>query len=270
MRVDYETPITIAFWQHSVGRGTLILEYPVVTREWGSLRRRVDGLIVLDGEFEQCLWNKAPDMTGRPVMVIQTKAHRTDPVVIGQAVLSPILLRRRHPSIGRVQSVLLSPQPEPSVSGLLRRNRVREVTVQGPDVKLRPAQYKQVADSHLSRLHKRLGGEMLLGVRLPAEPSTRPILRLDALILPDRPSKVTQTEVERVAYQLIPAGRAIAVVSTQGALGMGISGFALVAQHLLTVAGAEQAEAIAVIGREDSAVQFALKHFRGVSTELVA
>jgi len=40
--------MTVEFWR-SLGRGTLVLEYPLVTGERDSNRRAVDALIVFDG-----------------------------------------------------------------------------------------------------------------------------------------------------------------------------------------------------------------------------
>jgi hypothetical protein len=261
--------MTVEFWR-SLGRGTLILEYPLVSGERDSNRRAVDALIVLDGEFTQTAWTAAPDMAGRPVMVVQTKAYRTDAALVGQAVFSPILLRRRHPSLGPIESVLLSPDPEPALSDLLRSHGVREVTVPGPTARLTHVNLPHALDSDLVKVHDRLGGEMLVGVQLPPRTTHRPVLKVDAVILPDRPKKRTAAEADRLARELVPGARAIAVVSTRATLGMYVAGFALVAQHLLRAAGAIDAEAIALVGKEDRALQFALATFPGLSTELIA
>jgi hypothetical protein len=49
---------------------------------------------------------------------------------------------------------------------------------------------------------------------------------------------------------------------------MGISGFALVAQHLLRRAGAVDPQVIALVGQDDRAVRSALQTFPGLSAEL--
>jgi hypothetical protein len=49
---------------------------------------------------------------------------------------------------------------------------------------------------------------------------------------------------------------------------MGISGFALVAQHLLRRAGAVDPQVIALVGRDDRAVRSALHTFPGLSAEV--
>jgi len=51
---------------------------------------------------------------------------------------------------------------------------------------------------------------------------------------------------------------------------MYVSGFALVAQHLLRMAGAVDPRAIALVGKEDRALEYALSKFPGLSTELIA
>jgi hypothetical protein len=269
MRTEHETLMTIDFWR-SMGRGTLILKYPPVSGETDSQRRAVNGLIVLDGEFMQCALTNAPELAGRPAMIVQTKSGPTDSVLVGQAVFAPILLRRQHPAIGPVQSVLLSTEPEPTLSDLLQRHGVLEVTVPGPQIKSSRRSYPRVAESNLDDVHRRIGGEMLLGVQLGAEQSRRPVLKVDGVILPDRPWKRTRTAVDQQAQHLIPGAYAIAVVSTRGHLGMGSAGLALVAQHLLRVAGASDARAIALVGKGDRAVQFALWSFPGLTAEIIS
>jgi hypothetical protein len=264
VRAQHEPPMTVEFWQ-SLGRGTLILEYPLVSGEHDSRRRAVDALIVLDGEVTQTAWDAAPALAGRPVMLVQTKGYRTDAALVGQAVFSPILLRRRHPSIGPIESVLLSPQREPALSDLIEHHRVREVTVQGPKTKLSHINLPRAFDSDLFKLHDRLGGEMLVGVRLPLDTTQRPVLRADAIIVPDRPKKRTSSDADRRAGELLPGAHAIAVVSTRGTLGMYSAGFALVAQHLLRAAGSIDAHAIVLVGRGDRALEFALAKFPGLS-----
>lgn len=267
MRIEHEPPMTVEFWQ-SLGRGTLILEYPLVTPEPASNRRRVDALIVLDGEFTQTAWTAAPDLAGRPVMLVQTKAYTTDASLVGQAIFSP-LLRRRHPSVGPIESVLLSPDPEPVLSDLLARHNVREVTIPGPSIRVTHINLPRAHESELAKVHDRLGGEMLIGVRLPLGGTRRPVLKVDAIVLPDRPKKWTTTDQDRIARQLLPGARAIAIVSTRQPLGMYVAGFALVAQHLLRAAGALDPQAIALIGKGDRALQFAIGKFPGLTTELM-
>ena len=109
-----------------------------------------------------------------------------------------------------------------------------------------------------------------MGVHLRGNATPRSALTVDAVILPDRPRKQTDTSVGGTAEKLIAGAHAIGVVSTRGPLGMGVSGFALVAQHLLRRAGAVDAQAIALVGVDDRAVRFALERFPGLTAELAA
>lgn len=268
-RTQHERRLTLEFWR-SIGRGTLMLEYPVVSGEPDSQRRAVDALVILDGEFEERPWATAPDLAGRPVMIIQTKAHRTDGTLVGQAILSPILLRRQHVAIGPVESVVLTTGTAPALRELLQRHGVREAIVAAPDVKLSHATYPRVDQKSLDRLHNRLGGAMFLGIPLRDEASPELLVKLDALILPERSTQRPTFESHQSAKEIISGSHAIGVVSTRGPLGMGISGFALVAQHMLRRAGAADPRAIALVGRHDNAVSFALHAFPGLSAELAA
>ena len=175
--------MTRAF-RRSLKRGSLFREYPVVTGEQGSKRRAIDALIMVDGEFGEYHWSKAPELTGEPVMVVQTKAYKTDAALVGQALLSPILLRRRQPEVGSVESVLISPSPEPFLSALLGRHDVREVTLPGPVANISHIKLRRVHSSDLDYLHGRLGGAAAgtigaLGRPRAAPPvtATRPTVR---------------------------------------------------------------------------------------------
>lgn len=261
--------MTRAFWR-SLTRGSLFREYPVVAGEPGSKRRAIDALIVMSGEFKEYHWSEAPELTREPVMVVQTKAYRTDPALVGQALLSPILLRRRQPEIGHVESVLISPSPEPFLSALLRRHTVREVTLPGPAANISHIKLRRVPSSDLDHLHSRLGGEMLLNVPMSALGGTGPILTADAVVLIDHPWKRTVISGNNVAAEHVRGSEAVAIVSTTDSLGMYAAGFAVVARELLLAAGASQASAIALVGRPDRAVGEALAHFPGVTVQTAA
>jgi hypothetical protein len=251
-------------------RGSLFCEYPVVAGEPGSKRRAIDALIVVDGEFKEYHWSQAPELTSEPVIVVQTKAYKTDAALVGQALLSPILLRRRQPEIGRVESVLISPTPEPYLSELLRRHKVREVTLPGPAANISHIKLRHVPSSDLDYLHSRLGGEMLLNVPMSAPGGTGPILTADAVVLIDHPWKRSVISGNNVAAEYVRGSDAVAIVSTADSLGVYVAGFAIVARELLLAAGASQASAIALVGGTDRAVGEALADFPGVTVQTAA
>jgi hypothetical protein len=259
-RIQHEPQMTEAFWR-SLKRGSLLREYPVVVGEQGSRRRAIDALIVVQGEFREYHWSGAPELTGEPVMVVQTKAYRTDAALVGQALLSPILLRRRQPEVGSVESVLISPSPEPFLTALLRRHSVREVALPGPLANVSHIKLRRGPESDLDFLHGRLGGEMLLNVPMAAADGTDPILTANAVVLIDRPWKRTLVANRNSATELIRGSRAVAIVSSTASLGMYVAGFAMVARELLLAAGASDASAVALVGTRDRAVEEALAHF---------
>jgi hypothetical protein len=236
-----------------------------VAGEPGSKRRAIDALIVVDGEFKEYRWSAPPELTGEPVMVVQTKAYRTDPALVGQALLSPILLRRRQPEIGRIEPVLISPSTEPFLTELLRRYKVREVTLPGPAANISHIKLRRVPSSDLDHLHSRLGGEMLLNVPMSAPGGTGPMLTADAVVLIDHPWKRTVISGNYAAAEHVRGSEAVVIVSTAVSLGMYVAGFAIVARELLLAAGASQASAIALVGAPDRAVGEALAHFPGVT-----
>ncbi|MGH3422758.1 MAG: hypothetical protein ACRDOD_24560, partial [Streptosporangiaceae bacterium] len=268
-RNSYEPPMTEEFWR-TAGRGSLILEYPVVLGGGGSERRRVDGLILLDGDFARLSVAEVPDLSGRPVMLVQTVAGRTDAAHVGQALLSCWLLRQRFPRIGPIESVLVTASPEPFLTALLERLGVREVTVEGPSAVITHTHLTGVPASQLDLIHAQMGGEMLVGLPLRATPGEPCILTASAVILSAHERKRTVVGRAGSAEHLIKGSAATAIVSTTDRLGMYVAGFALVARELLLAAGAAEARAIAVVGTDDRAVQEALRQFPGVAVRLVA
>lgn len=264
-RNAYEPPMTEDFWL-SAGRGTLYLEFPLVIAGNGSERRRVDGLIVLDGEPKKRPAANAPDLNGKSVIVVQTIAGATDAAHVGQALLSPWLLRQRYPKIGPIESVLVTASPEPFLTALLQRHGVREVAMTGSSAVIARTHLRGVPESELDLLHAQVGGEMLIGVHLPAD---QPLLTTSAVIVSGRPFK--RTVHGRGAKALNLRGEvATAVVSTTERLGMYVAGFALVARELLLAAGAKEANAIALVGTDDKAIHDALGNFPGVTARDLA
>jgi hypothetical protein len=90
----HETWRTRKYWQ-SVG-GLLIEEFIAVkgTKEQGV--RLVDGLIVL-GEETKIYEGNTYDITGKDVIVIQTKKQRIGMYLLGQAYFSKLLIEKHNP-----------------------------------------------------------------------------------------------------------------------------------------------------------------------------
>ncbi len=87
----YEVPLTRRFWK-TVG-GTLVHDFPVIKRSSKHGARSIEALIVPDGPPVE-LFGKTVDVTGKDVIVVQTKAHRLSTLQLGEAVVARELARR--------------------------------------------------------------------------------------------------------------------------------------------------------------------------------
>ena len=90
----HETHLTRKYWE-TIG-GTLIEEFPVVTRTKENAQRLLDGVVIL-GEKTQILKAHEEEIQGKDVVVIQTKANRLGMNLLGQAVFSAELMKAHKP-----------------------------------------------------------------------------------------------------------------------------------------------------------------------------
>jgi hypothetical protein len=91
----HETPMLLRYWER-VG-GSLAEEFPAVRASAGVAPRRLDGVIVLDGEHRRV----APadlDLAGRDIIVVQVKRGRLGMYLMGQALFSGELMKRFMPA----------------------------------------------------------------------------------------------------------------------------------------------------------------------------
>ena len=89
-----ETPLTREYWQ-SIG-GTLIEEFPAVTRGDSNSRRLLDGVVIL-GEENRIAKASEVDIEGKDIVVIQTKVNRLGMYLMGQAFFSRELMKTFKP-----------------------------------------------------------------------------------------------------------------------------------------------------------------------------
>ena len=92
MSNQYEPGMTKAHWAKRPEDGTLYLEYPICGR-------RIDGLVVLDGSpsKEAVSAKRAPklaELSGKQVIVLQTKRNKLGMGVAGQTIISKTLLEQ--------------------------------------------------------------------------------------------------------------------------------------------------------------------------------
>jgi hypothetical protein len=109
-----ETPMIEAFWR-TVG-GTLVTEFPVVRKSSTCGPRRLDAVILPDGELRHVSWRDV-DIKAKRVIVVQAKCERLGMYLMGQAVFSAELIKLLEPS--SVESVLLCTADDSALRPLL-------------------------------------------------------------------------------------------------------------------------------------------------------
>ncbi len=118
--------MTLRYWE-SIG-GTLVLEFPIVSRQSGVGRRVVDALILPNGE-RRIADPSEVDVLNQDVIVVQTKAQRLGMSVMGQAFFSAELNREHGPR--SVHAVALCRSSDPKLEELCERYEI-EVIVDRP------------------------------------------------------------------------------------------------------------------------------------------
>jgi hypothetical protein len=120
----HETPLTRWYW-NQVG-GLLIEEFVVVSKSAKAAQRKLDGLIIL-GEPKSRTGPIEFDITGRDVIVVQTKTSRLGMYLMGQALFSRDLAL----ALGAksVRSIALCIKDDKVLRPLLERHEGCEVVV---------------------------------------------------------------------------------------------------------------------------------------------
>jgi hypothetical protein len=90
----HETPLTRRYWDE-VG-GTLVEEFPAVLRGSGNAQRLIDGIIIV-GEPKKLAKPSEVSITGKDIIVLQTKANRLGMNLMGQAIVSKKLMEKFEP-----------------------------------------------------------------------------------------------------------------------------------------------------------------------------
>ena len=98
-----EKPMIERYWART--GGTLILEFQAVPQAPGQGRRLIDAVILPDLPLGRAHW-KDVNLTGLKVIAVQAKAHRLGMYLMGQAIFSAELLKRRFAPVS-VRSVIL-------------------------------------------------------------------------------------------------------------------------------------------------------------------
>lgn len=82
-------------WYWSRNPGTLIYEFPAVSKSKTNERRRIDGVIIRGGEHRVALASEKLSLVGQDVIVLQAKTKRLGMHLMGQVVFSAKLIEER-------------------------------------------------------------------------------------------------------------------------------------------------------------------------------
>ena len=118
MSNQYEPVMTKAYWAKRPEKGTLYLEFPICGR-------RIDGLVVLDGSNskEALSAKRAPklaELSGKQVIVLQTKRNKLGMGVAGQTIISKTLLEQSGVKV--VAAVAICLKMDEKILGALRKH----------------------------------------------------------------------------------------------------------------------------------------------------
>jgi hypothetical protein len=123
-----ETLMTRWYWREVLKKGTLIEEYVAVERaeDDSNAPRFMDGLVILDGPFETSD-DVRRDITGKDVVVIQSKNKRLGMYLMGQALFSRQLILAK--GAKSVLSVAVCRKDDKVMRELLEANPGIEVAI---------------------------------------------------------------------------------------------------------------------------------------------
>ena len=129
----YEPEMTRAHWAKRREKGTLYLEFPIYGR-------RIDGLVVLDGSSskEAVSAKRAPklaELTGKQVIVLQTKRNKLGMGVAGQTIISKTLLEQEGVKV--VAAVAICLEMDEKILGALKEHGCEAVVEADPKVSSR-------------------------------------------------------------------------------------------------------------------------------------
>jgi hypothetical protein len=129
-----ETPMTEWYWREVLKKGTLIKEYIAVerTKDGSNASRYLDGLVILDGTFEISDDVKR-DITGKDVVIIQSKNKQLGMYLMGQALFSRELILKKNPQ--SVRSVAVCRKDDKVMRAHLEAHHGMEVRVCPAEVK---------------------------------------------------------------------------------------------------------------------------------------
>lgn len=129
MSNPFEPLMTKTHWATRLEKGTLYLEYPICGR-------RIDGLVVLDGNTSKAASKEKPPTLAQlkkdqaRVIVLQTKRKKLGMGVAGQTIISKTLLEQE--GVNVVEAVAICREIDEKILGALRKHGCDAVVEKDP------------------------------------------------------------------------------------------------------------------------------------------
>jgi hypothetical protein len=266
VREDHEGPLTESFWRQHLGRGTLYREFPVTLAESDTeiQPRHVDGLVVLDDPFVGPInlrhitdARRAPSLSGKNVIVIQTKEAILEPYVFGQALLSRELIRDTWDDCGFIRSVLLCVEDNPVLRPIVTQFPGVEVYVVEPHCGPRPVKRERLGPAIIDFSARN---------NIPLRPEDLAFkLRVDGLFASDLSSPASELATDWVQDKDITT-----VHSFSGSVGMHIMGEVIMAQRWLKNHGATSTQSFIICRSRDKAIEASVRSYLTVEDRVLA
>jgi len=119
-----ETPLLHRFWKR-IG-GTLIEEFAAVSKAKSHSQRRIDGVIIKDGEHKIKKQSEVK-LEGKDIIVVQVKANRLGMNLMGQILFSLELMKRFNPK--SIEAVALCTKDDDVLRPLLEEYKNIKVVI---------------------------------------------------------------------------------------------------------------------------------------------
>lgn len=261
MPVDHETPLTEAYWR-SLGEGLLVPQFRAVENN-GKIRapRILDAVVLLgeparivpkvkDGGGEE---RRALDLTGRDVVVIQTKATYLSPWLFGQSLLSMDLIRARW-------------RPKSLRSALVCKFDDTELRPHTAYPDLSVHVLPSATQSHFGMT--RLPGAAELASARHQMPMIAPVrltkrFEIEGILTPNARAVTTRGVPLRRAIAGQPVVTIHSDIDKEGRAGLGmyIGGEVIMAQAILRQMGAGDVRSVIVVHRRDDLIEAILARY---------
>lgn len=255
----HETPLTRGYWR-KLDDGIMYEEFPVVSARAGlQSRRAIDGVVVLGRapRIASCDENKDLSLDGEDVVVIQTKATRLNPYVLGQALLSVDLIKLRW-TPRSIRSVLVCLEDDPELRPFIDLFHDVEVHVADQSEIAGQSELQHFGLQRLSGAVAHVAEKREALTVVSGQLSSA--LQIDGVLVPS-PIRAGVT----CLADLVRGREVISVHSEKKSgqlriLNMPLSGEVIVAQAILSRMGAALATSVVVCRRGDLAIEEALRH----------